>query len=105
MRFRVDRDTSPEELRRVVSGGFPRTFTFGGVTVEDALENAADLYDVIFEVSLKRSGTGIAADLQWARSEQDNFIAEQVKEWFAIHRPQALKDCEAVLREYVPDRG
>ena len=104
MKFRVDRDTSPEELRRVVSGGFPQTFTFGGATVEDALENAADLYDAIFEINLMRSVTGIEADLQWTRSEQDNFIAEQVKEWFSIHRPQALQDCEAVLRQYVPER-
>ena len=104
MKFRGDRVTSPEELRRVVSGGFPQTFTFGGATVQDALENAADLYDAIFEVNVMRLVTGIAADLQWTRSEQDNVIAEQVKEWFSLHRPQALKSCEVVLRRYVRER-
>lgn len=95
---------SAEELRRVVSSGLPQEFTFGGNTVEDALENAAELYDTVFEVHLARSVAGISAALHWTRDEIDAFIAEQIAEWFSVHRPQALKSCEAALRRYVRER-
>lgn len=105
MAFRVDGDSHAEELRRMVRGGFPQFYTFGGHTIDGVLENVATLIDTIFEVSLVKSVTGLSAALAWSRREEEEFIRTQVSDWYSDHRPGALAHAKEVLQRCASDEG
>jgi len=76
---------------------FPREFPIGGSTVAEVLNNAAAVFDQIFEDNLHHQAVRIFAAVGATTKEQDQFLREQCQRYVSEMRPEMLRTLEIAL--------